>query len=352
MRKQISPNVESIRYIPSKAPPDQSAQNGLETNDGERSQTGASSPGEETTPSPGQKIRNQELVQKMDERIYHLEVLVYNLRNSNMQFERQAETQHNAILVRNNEINIRGKEIHRLNEQLARKSQELDTFRDEREKQEEQVRLAQQGSFRHLEQAKWAPREDSTIRSELARFFGELRSWAKRFSSSDLSNLEKMSVESQGNLIAALYESVEGNDFTSSSGWINAEKTKDKSPFILTQAMLAAYISRKIFEVPFFFLDDVDANLAGSMLNSGQAGFGSNLNALYQDMKKGKYDHLITRYPLVKKSSFKLNNRNKLMYRKPTPGAPTLSEFLARLVITTREIHQSRDYHSKPVSQR
>lgn len=196
------------------------------------------------------------------------------------------------IDLRGSEICIRDREIARLKSLLAKKSQNMDVLRDKIEEQEERFLLAQQKSFRPMEQAKWITREDSSIRSDLAKFEREVRSFARKFANADLSILQQASGESQEKLIAELGWSVRETDPNVPS-WIFGEKIKDKTCLLLIHAMLATYIVRNVFEDPFFFFQDEMATLEGITLNNAErfqeeSGFSKNLNALYEEMKKGK----------------------------------------------------------------
>ncbi|KAK2755734.1 hypothetical protein FQN54_005884 [Arachnomyces sp. PD_36] len=194
------------------------------------------------------------------------------------------------VKLKDNEIGIRNEEIHRLNALLERGSHKIDALRDQLEEQGKQLRIAQQVSFRSMENGKWVTREDSTIRSDLAKFESELRSWARKFASPDLSTFEQASADWQEQLTYALVDSVRAKD-PRTPCLIYEDRFKGKAPQLLIHAMLASFIMKKVYKNPFFFFQYETATLEGVPLNNGlsphrENGFGKSLDALYREMMR------------------------------------------------------------------
>lgn len=222
-----------------------------------------------------------------------------DLLSSNSKLLRRIELKDHAIRVRENEIRIRGNEIRvrdneitRLNTLLGQRSDDLDALRERLERQESRFRVAQQGSFRSLEKEKWITKEDSSIRSDFAKFERELRSWAKMSASTDRSTLQHASSEDLESLIAALQGSFREDDLRTPS-WIFGGKLNEKVCLLFIHAMLASYIATNVFESPFYFFQEEMASLEGTSLNNKQDlkeenGFGQKLTALYNEMKSGE----------------------------------------------------------------
>jgi hypothetical protein len=281
--KQVSPSVESVRYVPEKPPKSNHHQVKYETDDSDTSESEYDAiPSRNSNRSArGQKAKSRAQIQRESE------FLAKELQVSR-------EKNEEILKMCRKELQIRNTKIQSLEEQVLKKSDELEQLQEERENQEERLREAQRSAFRHMKQGQWVAQEDNSIRSELIKFEGELRSWAKKFAIPDPSALREASTEDLQHLLTALYGAVRGNDFTTLN-WVYAESMKDKSPFLLMHAMLAAYIKRSIFKDPFFFFQSDMATLDGCEINhakttgwQGKCGFGGDINALYVDMIAGE----------------------------------------------------------------
>ncbi|KAI1955464.1 hypothetical protein LOZ58_006762 [Ophidiomyces ophidiicola] len=171
-----------------------------------------------------------------------------------------------------NEYTEQAKHLQSENKQLKA---DLELLRSEREADAEKVRIAQESAFRNMGEGKWAPQEDSVVRTEMKKFEGVVRGWAKKHAHEECSVLENLSHSDIQWLNEVLKDVVKLHSFCRAS--LDKQTWKDKTPFLLVQAIISRYGFRHVFLRPFHFLRLYDTAHDGYV----ESCFAQDLHVLY-----------------------------------------------------------------------
>jgi DNA-directed RNA polymerase subunit F len=193
-----------------------------------------------------------------------------------------------AVQKYQQEINAQNMEIMYQREEMANMSKNMSILEAEQEEREQQLRRIQEGALRHLKTGKWMPQEDSFVRAELMKLEDSLRSWAKKYSTQQISDLAELHTTDKQRLVAALKGDMIARDWDSLVG-MTAGLVKKRFPIIFTHAILAKYVFDDIFACPFFFLQSGSVSSMyptfRETTDPTKANFGQELSALYAYMR-------------------------------------------------------------------
>ena len=116
---------------------------------------------------------------------------------------------------------------------------------------EKQIRIAQQGSFKNLGEAKWAAEDDGTVRRRFDALKGKYKLWAEAYARK---NLNEAADDGRRELLLGLKEVVSFEKTLPDT--LNEESIKERVPSYLLEALLADFSFKSTIMNPFFFLDN------------------------------------------------------------------------------------------------
>lgn len=172
-------------------------------------------------------------------------------------------------------------------------SNELSRLKEENKSQAKQIRSAQETAFRQMDTGIWVPQEDKTIRAELKKLEGDLRSWARNNSFKGRSAHHILPPGGMKHILESANEDswewgVVLPAFLKNGRW------EERSAFLLLQAAISACVFRGLFERPFNVFETHPSSMRGQREFGFQGwGLGQKLNTLYHKLQNGKSATLI-----------------------------------------------------------
>ena len=172
--------------------------------------------------------------------------------------------------------------VAELEEEVRRLQGQLQAYDEGYQLLQQKLREAQEGAFRALKKGTWMPKEDHRVREEFVKLEENIRTWAKTYALSDISTLQaKITETAEMNRVLSKLDGYYDGDW---DRLVSCTKSlvQKRLPRILVQALLAKDIFEKIFDNPFFFLNEETENE-----EQFRSPFGTQLIALYSEMEKG-----------------------------------------------------------------
>ncbi|KAF3401417.1 hypothetical protein DPV78_005474 [Talaromyces pinophilus] len=171
--------------------------------------------------------------------------------------------------------------VAELEEEVRRLQGQIQAYDEGYQLLQQKLREAQEAAFRALKKGTWMPKEDHRVREEFVKLEENIRTWAKTYALSDISTLQaKITETAEKNRVLSKLDGYYDGDW---DRLVSCTKSlvQKRLPRILVQALLAKDIFEKIFDNPFFFLNEETEDE-----EQFRSPFGTQLIALYSEMEK------------------------------------------------------------------